>query len=815
MASSYQEMLYKLLPSHIYFQIFSKKPDRSQIIATESREHLINALMNCKSIDWQVYAANVGSLAEAGLMPAEHFLTEGIFEGRKLSYKLNDLDAQDDSCQPPLISVIIVNYNNSIYLKKCIESVINQTLSNIEIIIVDDCSQDNSVNIIKSFCQKDARIKPIYFECNKSQHMAKKYGVQYATGQYIMFLDSDDFYSHNACETAYSIIYSGYDVGGYNFSLIVPAFANENDVIRYSNYALRTEECSFYGIDILYNTFITSKITPHITNKIFNSTICKKAFSQLEDGRFTRGEDNYEAIALLNNARSFHFMPVSLYNHPIFMGIATIDSTNYKINEFLNTGSVWKAIKRYVAKSYIPYNFDMLKECGIKETMQAFFEYVTQQNLSNYFDTVAEQYGFEDVLFYLMSNYFLKWSQVAEKFLHYNMELKNSTIKSICIYLPLYTSDDEWLVKSICNILQYQGYNISIIIEINKTQTSFCHKGVDVVLINSSLSYQEDLIKNNLHSIIHLLSKNNFDLILYFGAWNQASLWQFIIFKYFKVPFILISCAPFYASLIDKRLYDMQQVLSVMRIADQVWTFNSLDDTFYRIAGINCEQIPLPISNKLNFEARTESSKINLLLGININDKFIKLKDALEILYTIRKSIKNINMILLGDFKDKKSANIFFEHVRKLELLNNIKITGDIYDFDHICQNIDFAVITSFSYDHPDMLVNILKNDIQCFMYDLPGIPGNDCPGVFIFAQGDYLNLANALINAIDTKSNFTERFILSTYANKFLPFDFDSTITSLLSTFRTSSSVKYLENSTYTSIMHAISFYTSTQYCK
>ena len=90
------------------------------------------------------------------------------------------------------VSVIIPVHNSEKYVLECINSVINQTYKNLEIIIVDDESTDNSLNIIKSI--KDKRIKLIELEKNSGAAIARNKGIEASTGDYICFLDSDDYW---------------------------------------------------------------------------------------------------------------------------------------------------------------------------------------------------------------------------------------------------------------------------------------------------------------------------------------------------------------------------------------------------------------------------------------------------------------------------------------------------------------------------------------------------------------------------------------------------------------------------------------------
>lgn len=97
-------------------------------------------------------------------------------------------------------SIIIPVYNAARSLASCLNSCVRQTYSNIEVICVDDFSKDNSREIIRSFHDRDKRIIGLFHEKNESQYIARRNGIMNATGDYILFLDSDDTLRHDACK---------------------------------------------------------------------------------------------------------------------------------------------------------------------------------------------------------------------------------------------------------------------------------------------------------------------------------------------------------------------------------------------------------------------------------------------------------------------------------------------------------------------------------------------------------------------------------------------------------------------------------------
>ncbi|EAI8646631.1 TPA: glycosyltransferase family 2 protein [Campylobacter lari] len=100
------------------------------------------------------------------------------------------------------ISIIFPTYNVEKYITRALESCINQTFKDIEIIIVDDCGSDKSIDIAKEYANKDKRIKIIHNEKNLGTFASRNIGVLNSNSPFIMFLDPDDYLDISACEIA-------------------------------------------------------------------------------------------------------------------------------------------------------------------------------------------------------------------------------------------------------------------------------------------------------------------------------------------------------------------------------------------------------------------------------------------------------------------------------------------------------------------------------------------------------------------------------------------------------------------------------------
>src|SRR5690625_440466 len=105
-----------------------------------------------------------------------------------------------------LVSVIMPIYNTSEFLNQSIQSVLSQTYKNIELILINDGSNDESKQIIENYKQIDKRIKIHHFEKNKGVGYVRNYGIKMATGSHIYFLDSDDYLSETTLQSLFEYI---------------------------------------------------------------------------------------------------------------------------------------------------------------------------------------------------------------------------------------------------------------------------------------------------------------------------------------------------------------------------------------------------------------------------------------------------------------------------------------------------------------------------------------------------------------------------------------------------------------------------------
>lgn len=144
-----------------------------------------------------------------------------------------------------LVSIITASYNCSNFISQTIESVLSQTYSNWELIIVDDSSTDNSINIIEQYTYNDERIKLIKLDINNGPAIARNEGIKLAKGRYLTFIDSDDLWDIEFLQKSvdfiflnkYKFVFSSYRRVNINLvkildDYIVPSKVSYRDLLK-------------------------------------------------------------------------------------------------------------------------------------------------------------------------------------------------------------------------------------------------------------------------------------------------------------------------------------------------------------------------------------------------------------------------------------------------------------------------------------------------------------------------------------------------------------------------------------------------------
>lgn len=232
-------------------------------------------------------------------------------------------------------SIVIPVYNAKDFIAKAIDSAINQSYGNIEIICVDDKSVDNSVSIIKEFMAKDERIKLIYNERNLGTFATRNNGVLNASGEYLLFLDADDYLHKDACQKCHNILRNytknknGERIDFIMFNLLKQNKKGEFMLCKLISKAQIIDDCIFEAMYFGCNNNYFNLAVKCVRKSIFLQAI---NFANIQR-RLVIAEDILTSTAILGVSKKIALLDEALYYYCHNDDSATRNMESNKLQE--------------------------------------------------------------------------------------------------------------------------------------------------------------------------------------------------------------------------------------------------------------------------------------------------------------------------------------------------------------------------------------------------------------------------------------------------------------------------------------------------
>lgn len=210
-----------------------------------------------------------------------------------------------------LVSIVVPIYNMGNSLEVCVNSLLKQKYPNVEILLIDDGSQDNSLEVCNDLKNRDNRIQ-VYHTENRGSGPARNYGIQNANGKYIYFPDADDILNEDAISILveamdngkYDLVVFGYESIDYNDNILLikkyPEMEKEGELVRqdYSDYVTSTRKYGIQGAP---------------WNKFFDLDLVKKY--SIEYPPLRRHQDECFISLYVSHVKNIHFINNILYKH--------------------------------------------------------------------------------------------------------------------------------------------------------------------------------------------------------------------------------------------------------------------------------------------------------------------------------------------------------------------------------------------------------------------------------------------------------------------------------------------------------------------
>ena len=214
----------------------------------------------------------------------------------------------------PRVTVIVPVYNKEMFISRCVESIIHQSMTDWELILVDDCSSDNSLSVMNDYAKDDDRIIVRHQKENHGPMIARRLGDEMAKGDYITYCDADDYLPSSALQTLYDeAIRTGADIVSGNHEYFMT-----DGTRKKSAFSLR------YGNDRggVFKSLLNKQMCHNLWSKLFCSSLLKNYNYEVID-QMANAEDAYMFYQIMLNIHKMVHLPDIVYNYVQTPGSST------------------------------------------------------------------------------------------------------------------------------------------------------------------------------------------------------------------------------------------------------------------------------------------------------------------------------------------------------------------------------------------------------------------------------------------------------------------------------------------------------------
>lgn len=696
------------------------------------KEALFKALKSCQELDWQEYLKRYPDLAAVKVDPIWHFVTFGASEGRQLFAK----------SVSPRVSIIVPNFNNSFFLDKCISSIVSQTEKNIEIIIVDDCSTDNSRQKIKSWQNRDSRIKLIAHSKNLGTHMARKNGVAVATGDIIMFVDADDFLTPNACDKVVNRIEHGFDICCFGMTLIDHGRMSPGKIRWYDNYFNSLTPREYTKSELLSASFIKRSAPRNIWSAAYKRDVAQKAFATLADKYLIFAEDLYEYLALVNQSQYIIKIPDRLYNYSFNVGITTLNNPGILLKNIRDRAEIIGLVQAWCNKNGLESVYKGIKEHLSEASFQSLV-HLNPKDGPEFFRLLVVQYGPLQTSLKLREYFERRWDEISVRL----PSARPREVKRIGIYyFRAKGGGIETTMRNMLAPLKAAGYEVIFFLERMDESDTELDNEIRYIAPSGGDSGAPARHLTSLHQAVKAA---HIDLMIHMWMHDAAFFWDNLLLNLMNVPVITSLRFDHNMELLYRGCaYPHKSCLNALRTVAKIFCLTRSSELYLRSQGIDAEYIPnTPRLNSLRIPSKPDGKVIGFIGRLHDDKK--QILQSQYILAEILKELPDSRILYIGGFEQSKKEDLFWERVYRFGLERNVEVTGWTDNPAIYFDRCHVLLYTSFIEGFPNGIAEAQARGLPVIMYDLDIEMANENPSIIRIPQGDVKGAAASLVSLL------------------------------------------------------------------
>lgn len=666
------------------------------------------------------------------------------------------------------VSVIVPICNVEKYLEECLDSLIHQTLKEIEIICVDDASRDGSAEILKKYEEKDTRIIAVYHDTNLSTSQARKDAVKLSTGKYLMFVDGDDSLELHACETAYEAI-ENYQTDMVQFDTEILNYGGVPEQRIAANQKLLAP-CleKLEDEDLILQCWQKKKIRFTLWNKIYQGDLARKSFELVKDGSFPKAQDLYAFFIMAYHMHSYMGIEEKLYKYKFGTGVTGQNEMELRqFDTLLTERRVWKAMEAFISEQNAEETYgevvqgikrDFLRECILK-----WMNNLLVEETENGFRHLIDVWGYDEAICGWAEACWYNRPQVAEKVTEMKMFANKvyAEPKTIAYYYrSIKNGGAQRVAAMLCNMFAavkdengLEKYRVVLITDEEEKEDLSLEYPLDPHIEREYLPAYGNAVKEQYPSRFaawnRIVEEHQIDVIIN-GMWcTPCAIWDLISIKGTKrKPMYLTHIHSFCCVPYGFEGGDAEELMYRYRLSDGVVTLSECDARFVAAFNHHTKSIVNPLTFDIK-ERPEQQKKSNTILWVGRISAEKQPLDAIHMMHKVIEKIPDAKLIMVGS-----GSEVLEERIQRLiesyGLQDHVLMAGYTLDVDRYYEDAAVYIGTSSYEGFPLSYTEAMAYGIPAVVYDMPWLTLiQDGRGILTVKQGRAELMAEQVISLL------------------------------------------------------------------
>lgn len=668
------------------------------------------------------------------------------------------------------VSVIIAAYNVEEYIREAVNSVIAQTLKDIDIVIVDDCSTDKTYEIVSEYAKHDERIKLVRNEVNSGLVRVRQTGLKNSCGEYVLFLDGDDSLAPNACERAYEAI-TKEKVEMLRFELdflfyppvsVETAKTIEKDV-RKDMRSAKHKLVSSSKAGLLDKEAVGDIVDFQMWNKIYKRSLLEKAAEFLPDEYINMAEDVLYSFFIQFHARSYGYISDKLYVYRFGCGMSTVAELSEKqIASFAKMAYIHNYLKNYAKSTHSE------KECEFALGRVHYKTYrsiagvyvwrIRKENKQFFISETLKHGDIGDLILGISEHYYgnnnMPIKRIAEEFSPLDVFKSEKTeARTIGVYyFRMYNGGIEKVVSLLTDKWVKAGYKVVLFTDEEPNKDDYYInpeiKRVVVPKITTGDFFER---KDRIEAFRRALIENNIDVMVY-NAWESPELLlDEMTIKSCGVNLIIHTHNMFCCnadSFDVKTALHHSTLYKCFLFADTVVSISDVDTAWYNMLGLRTLKTTNPVEYDMSIDPSPLGGHNLVFVGRISWEK--RTLDSIKIAELVRKEIPDVKLTIVGKGDNEDYIKQVDDYIAENELEDLVDMVGFRSDVLPYYRSADIMLSTSAFEGSPLSWLESKVFGLPLVCYELPNLDfTRDGRGMEIVPQNDIVAAARAVVKIL------------------------------------------------------------------